>query len=862
MSDKQLTPMMKQYLEIKEEYKDEVLFFRLGDFYEMFMEDAQEVSRLLNLTLTQRNGTPMCGIPYHAAKTYLKRLLDEGKKIAICEQTKMPEGAGGIAERSVVQVITPGTVVEDEFLDESSTSYILALTLVRGAISCAYCDLASLAFTTVELSFDTTFHSVRTLIEQLRVREIVVDDAALEDSYPLLRAIFEEKGLMVNRLPSWHFSIQKGFELLTGAFHVLSLQAYAIDESHISLAAAGALLYYIGHTSKQPETRMQSLEHIRAHQFLMIDESSRKNLELLNNLQDGSHRSTLYDAINDTMSSAGARLLQEWIQHPLTDVSAIESRQEQVSWFMENTDEHRRVRSLLKESRDVMRILSRISLDRHNPLDLLTLSVTFSHFFSLLEQNREIYLSSFSVTLDEISVESIAGLYDTLVSAVHPQVNSLAAPHKIIRDGYHEELDSLRHLMNCGTEEIERYVDTLKTECGIPQIKLSFNRIIGHYLEITKTHSDKVPPYFFRKQTLVNSERYTTEELMDLERKIRSAERDCIDLEQKLYADLVEEVRGRIPAIHRMGRLLSEIDTIQSFAHTALRRAFVRPVLRTDSQDISIEEGRHPVVEQHLPAGSFMANPLHLNEKRGRFALLTGPNMAGKSTYLRQNALIIIMAHIGSFVPASQAHIPLTDAVFCRVGASDNLARGESTFLIEMQEAAYILRNATQKSLIIMDEIGRGTSTQDGLSIAYAVMKTLEENHINTLFATHYHELTMLDTSALQLLTLAVSEQKKSIIFLRKLIDGIADSSYGLHVASLAGMPREVLSRALQFQKEHYASYALTSSNQQLSLFTQQEELEEEHPVFEMVRSYPLDSVTPLDAMNFISTLQKMIEGE
>ncbi len=859
MSEPNVTPMMKQYLSIKEEYKDEVLFFRLGDFYEMFMEDAVEVSRILNLTLTKRNGNPMCGIPYHAAKTYLKRLLDEGKKIAICEQTKMPEGPGAIAEREVVQVITPGTVVEDEFLDDIHTSYILACTIIDNAFSVAYCDVSSLSFYTAELAFERTFHSLRTLLEQLSIREIVIDDDLL-DTHPALKAVFEEKGLMVNRLPSWHFSRQKGFEKITEAFQVLNLNAFSLSHDDVSLAASGALLYYIEHTAKQPLSHLQSLTHIRENEFLSIDESSRRNLELLNNLQDSSSRMTLFSSINDTVSSSGSRLLQEWIQQPLRSSTAIEKRQERVQWFIENGEEHHRIRSLLKETRDVMRIISRVSLGRHTPLDLLTLSSTLTHFFTIISEHTEMYLEQFSVEMEKGEIDQLLALSQILTKAISPQVSSLFTPHSIIQDGYDEKLDSLRHLMNSGSDEIASYVTELKNEYDIPQIKLSYNKIIGHYMEITKTHSAKVPSSFFRKQTLVNSERYTTEELMRLEGEINASQKSCADLEMQLFGALVEQVKANITPIYKIGRLLSEIDCIQSFSYTAVRRSFARPLL-SESQDILIEEGRHPVVEQFLPQGTFIANPLYLNNEKKRLALITGPNMAGKSTYLRQNALIIILAHIGSYVPASRAVIPLSDAVFCRVGASDNLARGESTFLIEMQEAAYILRNATDRSLIIMDEIGRGTSTQDGLSIAYSVMRTLEEKGINTLFATHYHELTMMDTSSMQLLTLAVREQKKKIIFLRKLIEGSADSSYGLHVAQLAGMPKDVLSRALQFQREHYASYALSLNEGQLDLFASPAE-GEEHPVIEMIRSYPLDNVTPVDTMNFVASLKKMVEED
>ncbi len=693
MSQADLTPMMKQYLDIKESYKEEVLFFRLGDFYEMFMDDAVEVSRLLNLTLTKRNGHPMCGIPHHAAKTYLKRLLDEGKKIAICEQTKLPDTPGGIAQREVVQIITPGTVVEDEFLEDISASFILALSRVADEYSFAYCDISSLSFYTVDAAWDGTFHELRTLLEQLNVREVVVDDALL-DEFPSLYSILEEKHLVINRLPSWHFTVRKGYELLTRAFSMVNLHAFGLSEDHATLAAAGALLYYIEHTSKQPVFHLQNLYHIRPQEYLLIDESSRRNLELVRNLQDGSPRMTLFSAINDTVTSSGARELQRWIQMPLTSREQIEARTSRVSWFLENMEEHYRVRGLLKETRDVMRIISRVSLNRHTPLDMLTLCDTLHVFFELTGTSADQYLFRFSTVLDPQELSMLEELSRVLSQAISDRVSSLYTPHTIIRDGYDSELDRKRRLMNNGSEEISRYVEELKARHGIPQIKLSYNKIIGHYIEVTKTHADKVPDSFFRKQTLVNSERYTSEELIQYESEINAAHKECAEIEMQLFQALVEQVTEAIPAIHRMGQLLSEIDCIQSFAYTAQRRSYVQADL-TSSRRFAIEEGRHPVVEQFLPEGNFIANPLYLDETRGCLALITGPNMAGKSTFLRQNALIVILAHIGSFVPASRAVIPLSDAVFCRVGASDNLARGESTFLIEMQEAAFILRHAT-----------------------------------------------------------------------------------------------------------------------------------------------------------------------
>jgi DNA mismatch repair protein MutS len=413
--------------------------------------------------------------------------------------------------------------------------------------------------------------------------------------------------------------------------------------------------------------------------------------------------------------------------------------------------------------------------------------------------------------------------------------------------------------MKGGSETLKTYVEQVKEDVGISQIKLSYNKIIGHYLEITKTHTDKVPSHFYRKQTLVNAERYTTDTLIELEIKIKESEGKAEDREKELYLNLVELATSNIPNLHKVGEFLSTVDTFQSFARTAVKHNYTVPTI-SEETSITIVGGRHPVVEQFNSLGSFVANPLTLDESKGLFSLITGPNMAGKSTYLRQNALIVLLAHIGSFVPAISATISLTDSLFCRVGASDNLARGESTFLIEMQEAAYILRNATTHSFVIMDEIGRGTSTQDGMSIAYAVMRKLVDMRVKTLFATHYHELTMMDTTGMQLITLAVSEQKREIIFLRKVIEGVATSSYGLHVAKMAGVPKDVLMSASKFLKSHYSSYAIGGEKEQLDLFTIESNEESEHQIFEVIRSFPLENSTPMEAMKFIQELQQLID--
>ena len=852
--------MMKQYLDIKREYADEVLFFRLGDFYEMFLDDAKEVSRLLNLTLTHRNGIMMCGIPYHAAKTYIKRLLDEGKKIAICEQVKMPEESGAIATREVVQVISPGTVVEEEFLEDHDSNYLLSVTIFEQKLSCAYCDISSSTFYTTDLEYDEKLSDLRSLIEQLRPKEIIVDETVFYENSQFSDTL-NQYDIMIDKLPSWHFSLISGFEKLCEAFSTVNLKPFGLQSDSVALVAAGALIHYIESTSRQQLQNLYSLIHVTSSRTMNIDESTRRNLELICNQQDNSHQRTLFSAINQTCTSGGSRLLKEWISSPLRSIEQITSRQDKVSWFIANGEEHHRVRSLLKESRDLIRLTSRISLKRNTPQDLLAIAATLTQFFKIIRNEPEFYTQMLDREIDDEVLNNLMDLLKTLNSGVHQMCSGIYTPHKVIADSYDETLDEYRSLYRHGGDTLKEYVDALKEETSIPQIKLSHNKIIGHYLEITKTHSAKVPDYFYRKQTLVNAERYTTEHLVELEMKIRESEQRAADKERELYDQIVDMVNEERIHLHMIGAFLSTLDCLQSFAHTAVKYSYCRPQIN-ENTDYHIVNGRHPVVEQFLEKGSFIANSLYLNDSKGRFCLITGPNMAGKSTYLRQNALIVLLAHIGSFVPADSARIGLTDALFCRVGASDNLARGESTFLIEMQETSYILRKATTRSLVIMDEIGRGTSTQDGMSIAYAVMRKMVELRTCTLFATHYHELTMLDTEGMQLLTLAVKEYRKDIIFLRKVIEGIANSSYGLHVAKMAGMPKDVLQTASYFQQNHYASYSFGSNTPQLDLFTSHPDESESTPLKDMIEAFPLENSTPMQAMLFVEELKKVLEDE
>ncbi len=815
--EEKLTPMMQQYRSIKVDHQDKVLFFRLGDFYEMFMEDAQEVSRLLNLTLTQRAGVPMCGIPFHAAKNYIRRLLDEGKKIAICEQIELPDSPRQLAKRDVVQVITPATVVDDDFLDSHSNNYLLAVSCTADALLVSYADISTGDFFLQKLPLESRYISLRTVFEQISPREVLVneDDYFTKEEFA---KVADESQAMVTKLPAWFFSITEGFSLLCAQVGTNSLKSFGISDDEPALAAASALMRYLQDTARTSLGQITSFSLIDDTTNLHIDESSRKNLEILASLQDGTTRCTLFEAVDRTRTAGGARMLKSWLSNPLADRAAIEARHDWISWLLSDRQELARVRTILGSTLDLVRLTSRVAMKRAMPHDLVSIKQTASCFFSLVSEHFEQYAVLLDSHLSQQKLEDVVTLTELIDRSINDQCFGPFAEGQVIIDGFDEELDSLRSLRDHGSDLLKQYLAKMKQETGISTLRLSYNKIIGHFLEVSKGQVDKVPASFYRKQTLVNAERFTTDELIECETKILRAASDAEKRERFLYDQVVEQTAKLLDDLVSLGRFLSEVDCYQGFATVAADSGYVRPEF-VDDDILQIEQGRHPVVERQLQPGDFVSNGISLDGPGTRFCLITGPNMAGKSTYLRQNALIVLLAQAGSYVPATKARIGLVDKLFCRVGASDNLARGESTFLVEMQEAAYILRTATSHSLVIMDEIGRGTSTQDGMSIAYAVMRNLIELGAKTLFATHYHELTMLDTTGIQLLTLEVAEHRNTIVFLRKIRKGIANSSYGLHVARLAGVPAEVIKEASVFQKQHFADYSLAGNDLQLDLF-------------------------------------------
>ena len=848
------TPLMKQYKEMKSQYSDMVLFFRLGDFYEMFDEDAKEVSALLNLTLTHRGDSPMCGIPYHAAKNYIKRLLDCGKKIAICEQMELSENSKALARREVVRIVTPATVVDEDFLDDKSFNYIICFF----QYALAFCDVSTGDFHIRALDPKNKVQAVRSVLQQLSPREILV----CEDEYFLdfdFKAAIDSYPAMVTKLAPWYFSQKGCYKILCEQAKVKSLAAYGLKDNDKLVCPAGALIRYITETSKSSVSHLTDYKVDNEDSFVSMDESSRKNLELFANLYDGSSRYTLFDTINRTRTSGGSRLLKNWIAFPLRDLNQIMFRQQWVRFFVDTPSELARVREALCGAMDLSRLYTRVLLKRAVPHDLVGIKQTIGSFFNLVSDNTEKYFSLLEKSLDQDALSACAALMQRIDKAINEQCLGQFQEGQVIRSGYNELLDQRRALRDHSDEILKTYLDKVKAESGITILKLGYNRVFGYYLEVPKGQATRVPDYFYRKQTLVNGERFTTDELMQYEKEILQANAQAELLERQLYDEILADVLQIDAYLMAIGHFLNTVDVFQALATLAVDSSYVCPEMTQDDV-LEIRDGRHPVVEKQLPPGGFVANGLDMSV---RFALITGPNMAGKSTYLRQNALIILLAHVGSFVPASSARIGIVDKIFCRVGATDNLARGESTFLVEMQEAAFILRNCTRQSFVIVDEVGRGTSTQDGMSIAYAMMKSLIEKGSKTLFATHYHELTMLDTSGIRLLTLDVVEEKGSVTFLRKVKEGVANSSYGIHVAKMAGVPASVIKDARSFQTRHFADYTMNQG----SLFTaeigyDEEPVASESALANALKGINLDECTPMQALIHLSKLKEMAEQD
>ncbi|MFY4730858.1 DNA mismatch repair protein MutS [Nitrospira sp. BLG_2] len=877
MNDSILSPLMRQYRDIKQGYPEAILFFRVGDFYEMFYEDAQDASRLLSIALTSRDKNsahpvPLCGVPYHAATGYIAKLLKAGRIVALCEQVEDPKAAKGLVRREVVRLYTPGTLVDTEFLAPSEPNYLAALAVRLDTAQEIPIGLAALEVTTGEF-WGMEFHGPHAFthllneVARLDPREVLCPADLVRQSSASIQHI---TGARICERPPASFSRQSAVRALTEHFRVQTLEPLGCADFPAASRAAGAVLSYFHET--QPTV---PLDHVRrftirhTSEYMHLDGATIRNLELVKPLASnepaaGVPPSTLLSVLDRTATAMGRRLLRQWLVRPLLHCDHIRLRLDAVEELKNHMQARTALRTALREIQDIARLGSRIVLGLAGPRELLALKQSLSLlpeiFVDLTPLRNQLLCDA------RASWDNCQDLYDLIERAIRLDAPLTIRDGNIIKDGYDPAIDELRKISREGKNWITAIETQERDRTGIESLKIRYNQVFGYYIEITKANLARVPADYIRKQTLVNAERFMTEELKELEERITGADVKMLAREQEIFAQLRSRLAKEAHRLDAMAAALSLIDVVAGLAEAAALHRYTKPMV-TESGVITIQGGRHPVVERLCTDSVFVANDTALDLEMNRLLIITGPNMAGKSTYLRQVALIVLMAQIGSFVPAEEAHIGLADRIFTRVGASDNLAGGQSTFMVEMVETANILQNATQRSLILLDEIGRGTSTYDGLSIAWAIAEHIHDRArlgARTLFATHYHEMTQLEQqrTGIKNFHVAVQECGGDVVFLRKIVAGKADRSYGIHVAKLAGLPPGVISRAqaVLSQLEQPESARSESIQEQLPLTP--ESLPTPHPIIEEVKQIDLFSMTPLDALNRLAELQRMVRSD
>ena len=873
--------MMVHYCQTKCAYKDSILFYRLGDFYEMFFEDAKTVSRELELTLTGKDcglseRAPMCGIPYHAAETYINRLIDKGYKVAICEQVEDPKTAKGIVKREVTRVVTPGTNLNMQELDEGKNNYLMAIVCVGDHFGVSTADI------TTGDCYVTEIDEERKLWDEINKflpAEIICNDAFLVSGVDV-DDLRNRLHISVFALESWYFGDDLCKQTLLEHFKISSLEGLGLADYDSGVIAAGSLFRYLLDTQKNTMEHMNKIIPYTTERYMVIDSSSRRNLELVETLREKQKRGSLLWVLDKTKTAMGARMLRSFVEQPLIDADAINERLDAVTELNMQAMLREEIREYLNPVYDLERLVSRISYRSANPRDLLAFKMSLEmipHIKNLLAN----FTSPLLVRINE-QMDGLEDLYTLLEASITEDPPLAVKEGGIIREGYNEQVDTYRNSKTQGKSWLAQLEAEEKEKTGIRNLKIKYNKVFGYYLEVTNSFKDLVPEYYTRKQTLTNAERYITPKLKELEDMILGAEDKLFALEYDLFCQVREELAAQIPRIQETAKAIAQLDVYASLSVVAQRNNYVRPTVNTKGV-IDIKNGRHPVVEKMINNDMFIANDTYLDNCSKRVSVITGPNMAGKSTYMRQTALIVLMAQIGSFVPAEKAKIGVVDRIFTRVGASDDLASGQSTFMVEMTEVANILRNATAKSLLILDEIGRGTSTFDGLSIAWAVIEHISNTKLlgaKTLFATHYHELTELEGKipGVNNYCIAVKERGDDIVFLRKIVKGGADKSYGIQVAKLAGVPDSVLDRAKELVDElvhtditstfkdlaensrktkpkavHYDEVDL----EQISLF----DTVQDQDIIEELKNLDITMLTPMDAMNTLYRLQNKLKN-
>lgn len=876
-----LTPMMQQYMAIKEQYKDCILFYRLGDFYEMFYDDALTASRELEITLTGKNcgqeeRAPMCGVPYHAVDVYLNKLVAKGYKVAICEQAEDPKQAKGIVKREVIRIVTPGTNLSQQALDEGRNNYLMCLVYDNNQFGLAITDISTGDFYTTEVA---TLKELYDEIHRFSPSEIICNDsfymsgASLDDFKDRLH-------VSVSTLDTWYMDEAVSVQKIKEHFKVASLDGLGLTDFPSGTLAVGALLLYLYETQKNTLDNLTKITPYRSGGYMIIDSATNRNLELIETLREKQKKGSLLWVLDKTKTAMGARLMRNWIEQPLIEKKKITARQDAVEELYNDMITREEIREYLNAVYDLERLVTRISYRTANPRDL----IAFKTSLGMIPPVKQLLSQAKSAELKEIDerTDCLEDIYDLIEKSIQDEPPIMIREGGMIKEGYNEDVDKFRLSRTEGKTWLAELEAREKEKTGIKNLRVRYNKVFGYYLEVTNSYKELVPEDWTRKQTLANAERYITPELKELEDMILGAEDKLAALEYDLYCEVRDSIGEQVVRIQETAKAIAHLDVLASLACVAQSNDYVRPSINTKGV-IDIQGGRHPVVEKMNNNQMFIDNDTYLDNKNHRISIITGPNMAGKSTYMRQSALIVLMAQIGSFVPAKSANIGIVDRIFTRVGASDDLASGQSTFMVEMTEVANILRNATSRSLLILDEIGRGTSTFDGLSIAWAVVEHISNPKLlgaKTLFATHYHELTELEgkLDSVNNYCIAVREQGDDIIFLRKIIRGGADKSYGIQVARLAGVPDSVIDRAKEISswleetdvtdkaknlqvrtsaKKKEVVREAVPAEKQMSLF---DIYPADHPVLKELAGLDVSNMTPIQALNTLYELQKRLK--
>lgn len=859
----ELTPMMRQYHDLKNKYQDAVLFFRLGDFYEMFGEDAKRAAKILDIALTSRNKgggekIPMAGVPYHSAASYIEKLIKKGIKVAICEQLEDPSESSGIVERDVIRVVTPGTVIENEILSENENNYLAAVFKYGDYYGFSYTDISTGEFYLTEFSAEKT-NKLKDEINRISPRELLLDEQTA--SSKLINELHNQYNFTLNILGQKKF--ERLYQGLLDHFKLKSLEGFGCEEMKAAVYAAGQVLSYLSETQKRTINQITNLKAYHLEDYMVLDSASRRNLELSSTIRDNQRSGSLLSILDQTVTSMGAREIKKWINQPLVQKNEITKRHDALAEIIDNYMILEKLRAELSEIYDLERIMSKITYQSANARDLVALRNSLAKLPAVKKLMVE--LQSDLLSEMQADFDLLEDIYNVIDNSIKNEPPTTITEGGIIKDGYDSKLDELRSLVSSGKDWISALQKEEREKTGINTLKVGFNKVFGYYLEVTNSHTDKVPARYERKQTLSNSERYIIPELKEKESEVLGAEEKINDLEYKLFVEIRDEIAAEVERINKTAAVIAKIDVLLSFSYLAIENNYNRPKINNGAE-IKIKDGRHPVVEKMFEE-QFVPNDCYLNQSDQRFIIITGPNMSGKSTYMRQVALIVLMAQIGSYVPAAEAVIGLTDRIFTRVGASDDLTTGQSTFMVEMNEVANIVNNSTEKSLIILDEVGRGTSTYDGVSIAWSVSEYLnnpERIGARTLFATHYHELTRLEDEyqGIKNYNVLVEEDSDGVHFLHRIVPGRANDSYGIEVARLAGLPEEIIISAQKILERLEENNKMPvrklektiadDKHQQLPLFNT-----EKSPILKKIDEQDILEMTPMDAMNFLYNLKK-----